>query len=396
MSVIKLTHNDLNEMVRRTIHSILKESVKEVQGSIMAEKENVVQEIVDYIAKEWERIKTLKPINEGPYTFDNEEGVRFKGLEKDYIILVPQNIVQKLGISEQFDLNVAVKDFNCPPEMEKYFTIFERGTEGSSYAGPKYSKFIRTSLKVSESRIDIYVPSINGELQVRGLHSTLYHELNHAASRLELQRKHAYLSDEELENLRFDTASQRKENHPHFLTQNVLHPENDPLEPLRGLFMDEDDKKTEEIKKKIAFVFYSIWETTERNARAEAMYGDLKALNATRENFNSIYPQTELYAKIQEIEEILDMVEKLQVPSKIWPFVGKVMGMQRRGKNNSASFQAMTRYQEAIKERFLSRSRELLNILFKKGTKVAELYFQRTEPKKGPSKLERCDIDSRD
>ena len=49
MNVIKLNRNDLSEMIRRTVNSLLSESVREEMGSIAASKENVINEIVEYI-----------------------------------------------------------------------------------------------------------------------------------------------------------------------------------------------------------------------------------------------------------------------------------------------------------------------------------------------------------
>lgn len=57
MNVIKLNRNDLSEMIRRAVNSLLSESVREEMGSIVAGKEDVINEIVEYIVNEWERIK---------------------------------------------------------------------------------------------------------------------------------------------------------------------------------------------------------------------------------------------------------------------------------------------------------------------------------------------------
>lgn len=381
MPVIKLTHNDINEMVRRTVNSILSESVKEVQGSIMAEKEDVLQEIVDYVEDAWDEIKQngTKPIQETTYTLDNKRGVKFSGIQRDYIILVPKSITKKLGTSEDFDMNIAVNDFTMPKDKEQYFGGPERGTEGTSYGGPEFNKFVRTTMKASKSRIDMYIPSINGELQIKGFYSTLYHEMNHTASRLQIQKKHQDLGDEDLNNLHFFTATNRKGTPAHYMTANAMHPENDPIAMLRGLFGMSDEKKEQELKRDISFIFYALWEITERNARAEGIYGDLKALGATRENFREAYQQTEVCRQIREIGESLDKLEQVETPGKVWSFAAKVMNMNERGKNKRPSFYAMKRYHEAVKKRFLKRSRELLEVLYQKAMKVAALYLQRQE-----------------
>ena len=384
MATIKLTHNDINEMVRRTIHSILSESVIEAQGSIMAEKEDIIQEVVDYVVERWEEIKSTneEPAQATSFNFDDGNGVRFSGVKKAYIILIPGKITKKFETAERLDLNVAVLDYAIPQQYLKYLGVNERATNGTTYAGPEFNKFVRTTMKTAKARIDLMVPSINGELQLQGFYGTLYHEFNHAASRLELQKQHKNLTDDELAGLHFATTTRRKDAPAQNIirsTMNQSSVENDPLALLRAIFGNDEEQKIEELKKEISFVFYSIWETTERNARAEAIYGELQALNATRENFKTTYPKTELYYQIKEIEDSLDNLEKIQVPSRLWSYAGKVMNMNRRGKNDKPSARALTRYQEAVKERFLSRSRELLNILYRKAMKVAELYFQRKE-----------------
>ena len=383
MPVIKLTHSDINEMVRRAVHSVLNESVKEVQGSIMAEKEDVIQEIVDYVSKRWEEIKASgeEPARRSKYTLDDKKGTHFSNKLDTYIVLIPQRLVKNLGTSDVFDINVAIEDYTIPEESLKSFGGAERATQGSSYTSPEYTRFSKTTMKVSKSRVDLYVPSVNGELQVAGFHSTLYHELNHTAGRIGIQKKHQYLGDEELNNLNFFTATNRKGDIPHIATSRAMHPEDDTdvMTRLGRLFGTREDEKLTEQKKEIAYVFYSIWEITERNARAEAIYGELKSMGATRENFKQIYPKTELCRQIEELKTSLDQLEQVETPSKLWQFAGKVMNMNRRGKNLGQSYAPTKRYHEAVKQRFLKRSWELLEMLYRKAMKVAELYFQRQE-----------------
>ena len=67
MNVIKLNRTDISEMVKRAVHSILNESVSEVMGSAMAGKEETIQNMVDYVEKEWDRILQDKenPVDSG-------------------------------------------------------------------------------------------------------------------------------------------------------------------------------------------------------------------------------------------------------------------------------------------------------------------------------------------
>ena len=394
MPTIRITRNDINEMVRSAVRSImLNESVKEVQGSIMAEKDDVIEELVNYVKDEWKRIREngVAPSGTDTFTLNDGNGPGFKGKENIYIILIPGKITKRLGIAENFQVNVGILDYLIPKDKLDRIGRADRATEGTSYWGPEYSKFVRTTMKVTKGRIDLMVPAISGELQVTGFYSTLYHELNHSASNVELKRKHSYITDDdELNGLNFTTATSRKGVPPHDIVMSTMNPDpNDIMTILQGLFSTPEDRAYEEQKRKMSFVFYSIWETTERNARAEAIYGDLKALGATRGNFSQVYKETELYRQINELKDMIDSFENEKTPSKIWSYAANVMGMGRRGKNERMGYKATNRYHEAVKQRFLDRSRELLDMLYRKGMKVAELYFQRTEPKKEPTRLER-------
>ena len=46
-------------------------------------------------------------------------------------------------------------------------------------------------------------------------------------------------------------------------------------------------------------------------------------------------------------------------------------------------------FHKVVKERFIARTEQLIDILHRKAMKVAELYLQKHEPKKEPTRLER-------
>ena len=382
MTIIKLTHNDLNEMVRRAVHSILSESVEEVMGSAMAEKEDVIQELVEYIEKKWEIIKTLgeKPTDIGSFSANDGSG---SGKINHYIILIPDKLTEKLGIADKFDLNVAVNDFQVPQNMLSLFGPNERGTEGTTYHGKDnkgtfYGEFSKPTLKIKHSRIDLYVPAINGELQRDGLYSTLYHELNHNFTGLSIKLKKNGKTDKRGKEIDVDTLNpvtmtKRAKESPHFTVQRALNP--DPMTDFITSMQYGPDK---EYHRMVSFLFYAVWETTERNARAEEMYGSLQALKATRENFRDIYPQTTTYRNLEQYNELLNKLREVPDSSNIWLYAAEVMNMKNkssRHKNLGKSFG------EYAKKRFITHTEELLDKLYRKAMKVAELYFQRQEEK---------------
>ena len=382
MPVIKLTHNDLNEMIRRAVHSILSESVKEVMGSSMAEKDDVIQELVDYIEAEWAKIKASGQSPASVGSFSAKEGTG-SGKINNYIILAPDEITEKLGIAEEFELNIGVEDYQVAPSELNLFGPNERGTEGTTYHGKDdrghfFGEFSKPTMKIKRSRIDLYVPAINGELQTDGLYSTIYHELNHNFTSLSIKQQKLGKTDKNGNEINVDilnpvSMTKRAKESPHFKVQRALRP--DPLLDFMTSFEYGPDK---DFHRMINFLFYAVWETTERNARAEEMYGSLQALKAKREDFKTIYPQTTVYRNLILYNEMLDNLRNVPDSSKIWLYAADVMNMRPKGtrhKNTAKSFG------QNVKERFIKHTEELLDKLYHKAMKVAELYFQRQEEK---------------
>ena len=378
MNVIKLNRTDISEMVRRAVRSIVNESVSEVMGSAMADKEGAIEDIVNYVKYEWARIQeeNVKPDKTGEFGFNDEPGQG--GKIDTYIVLMPSQLGEKLGLADKFDINVTIMNFKFDPKFLKYFGGNERGTEGISYnGGGIFNRFNKTTFRMMNGRIDLTVPALNGELQTKDLHATLYHELNHSFTGLELKKKMSTLPDDELDQVNMTTMSQRKGNHPHIRVQKEMSPDF-----TRSFLNSITYGKYAEDHKAMNFIFYAIWEKTELNARAEAIYGDLKELHATRQNFKDLYPQTAVYRNIDELKTLLDNIKKVPSSSNIWDYAAEIMNMKPRGKLTNSFY-------EKVKERFISRTEELLNTLYKKAMKVAELYFQRHEPKPEPTRLER-------
>lgn len=378
MNVIKLNRTDISEMVRRAVRSIVNESVSEVMGSAMADKEGAIEDIVNYVKYKWARIQdeNVKPNDTGEFGFNDEPGQG--GKIDTYIVLMPSQLGEKLGLADKFDINVTIMNFKFDPKFLKYFGGNERGTEGISYnGGGIFNRFNKTTFRMMNGRIDLTVPAVNGELQTKDLHATLYHELNHSFTGLELKKKMSTLPDDELDQVNMTTMSQRKGNHPHIRVQKEMSPDF-----TRSFLNSITYGKYAEDHKAMNFIFYAIWEKTELNARAEAIYGDLKELHATRQSFKDLYPQTAVYRNIDELKTLLGNIKKVPSSSNIWDYAAETMNMKPRGKLTNSFY-------EKVKERFISRTEELLNTLYKKAMKVAELYFQRHEPKPEPTRLER-------
>lgn len=382
MQVFRLTHNDLNEIVQKTVRSLMNESIKEVQGSIMADKEDVIQEIIDFIEQEWNRIieEKVPPRNTAQCTLNIPDGPKKRLDYHTYLILIPHLIARKLGIAKQMDINVAVRNFMVPEHLIQYFDLAERGTEGTSYAEEEYGKYLKPEMIIKRGRIDLIVPAINDELQIEGLYSTIYHELNHNASTLQIKNKMAgrnNVGQEDLNSMNMFRASSRPDFY-HGKVMGSLKPKVGFADFLDSLTYGNDKKYLSDIN----FVFYGLWEITERNARAESMYGDLKGWKATRETFGDVYQKTAVNRDINSFEKYLRDLEALSPESYIWDYAADIMNMKPRGRSiNKWDDESRARFNEEVKRRFLRRSYELIEMLYKKAMKVATLYFQRQEEK---------------
>ena len=368
MGVIHLTHKDINEMVHKAVRGILRETVQETMGSSMVDKEDVIQDIVNYIKYEWARIQeeNVKPNMTDEFEFNHAPGE--VGKIYTYIILLPDQLTKKLDLADVFDVNVAIQNFVFDPKFLKYFGANERGTEGQSYnGGGKFDRLNKTTMRMRNGRIDLTVPAVLGD---------------HSFTGLQIKKKVSDLPDDEVDRRNTITMSARAGNHPHGRIMKAMKPD-----PITDFLNSITYGKHSEEYKALNFVLYAIWERTERNARAEAIYGDLKELHATRATFDQAYPQTSVARNINELNGLLDKLRKVPAHSMIWDYAATMMNMNARGKNknrkNTESFY------EKVKERFITRSEQLLDILYRRAMKVAELYFQRNEPRKEPTRFER-------
>lgn len=379
MSIIKLNRSDLAEVVKRTVRSVMNESVSEAMGSIMAGKEDVIREIVDYIKHEWERIQVDNdtPVDSG--TFGQGDSETPVGTYATYEFTVPNKITRQLDIAEYFELKVTIENYIAPPNVAAKITQSDRFSGGVTYDGKAYGQYLKPKMRLFNGRIDLTVPAINDELQIQGLVSTLYHELNHSMTELMVKtKKRDQFDDEELNNASLFTMTRRRKESPHHTVARVMR--TDPINQWQqsityGEYLMQF--------KSLNFLFYGLWETTERNARAEAIYGDLMALDSKRENFKTDYPKTELYYQINQFKRLLDDVSNVPSDSDIWLYASNVMNMKiTRARTGEAFF-------EQVKRRFIKRTNQLIDVLYKRGMKVAEYYYQEHEPKKEKSRLEK-------
>ena len=263
--------------------------------------------------------------------------------------------------------------------QEKDLAVFgaaSRSCKGASYSGDEYNKYLRPAMKMMDGKIAMIIPAINGELQTQGIYSTLYHELNHNITNLRLHQKHDYLDYDELDSLDLTTMSRRGENGPHETVQDNMDP--DPLSDYFNSLRYGGDK---EAFRMLNHMFYAVWEITEMNARVEGFYGELRGLGATRENFKEMYPKTRMYYELNQYHEFLERLKKVPGSSTVWDYASEIMGMMPRDSRWTNRRTEFSEFCKVVKKRYIKRTEELLDEMYRKAMKVAELYFERKEAK---------------
>ena len=362
MNTIRLTENDLRMMVHSAVTRILRESADEVKGSIMAEKENEIEKLVNIILKWWENAKHGAPEDSGTFGI-NGVGDNIGNISV-YSTIIPREYTVALGISDDFQMYVKVMSYTLPEEHLRHFGQSERSTQGASYGGDEFTKYSETTMKFKKSRIDLFVPAINGELQTRGLYSTLYHELNHAASTLNISRQAQDKGNTDLIGKNMMSAANKRSvgelRHAKFMS--ALNPPHPFAEFGNKIRFGSDYEKFRAAN----FILYGLWEITELNARAEGMYGELQHAKITKDQFEEFYQHSSLKYNIEQFRELLNTVMEADDKSQVWVYLGEMIHEKSPGRT---------------KKRFASRTAELINKLYKKGMRVADLYFERHKPK---------------
>jgi hypothetical protein len=314
----------------------------------MAEKENEIKEIVDYISNWWEKRRKMPPDGSNPVSAGTQE----VGIVSFYEAWVAPEVVAKLGIAETHEMTFTIRDMKI--DMGKYghmVSFTDRATGGASYGSDEFMQYQRPSMKFLKSRIELTIPAFNGKLELQGLYSTLYHELNHNMTNLRINQKGFY--GKSLANMNRDRSYDK-----HVNMMRALNPE--PWTEMGRMIMY-GPEGTDKLRAMI-FMVYGLWETTERNARAESLYGELYHMRSTQESFEEDFKKTDVYYNIQQFNEFIDLGETIPETSDIWREVGELVG----GSDP-----------KAIKRRFLNRSRELNKMLYQKAMKVAKYYFSK-------------------
>ena len=180
MGVIRLSESDIRQMVVDAVR-LLRESADEKKGIAMAGKEDVIREIVDCIRNWWEGdhedcLVGKVPI-QGP----------FDGMSYGYLFIIPKDLSRRLGIAENMEIQARVVNYVIEKGMD-HVGDAEYSVNGRSDFSPQYMMYNRPTMTFEKGCIELDIPAINGRIKYEALSSTLYHELNHEKTNLQLAR----------------------------------------------------------------------------------------------------------------------------------------------------------------------------------------------------------------
>ena len=361
----KLTESEIDKLIQRTMSRVLKET-DETRGSIIGDKEDVIREIVEYVEQWFNKVKN------GSYYYDmgrvdfGREGDRGEGVYYAYKTQVPVEMARKLGYAREPQIDVQVE--NMIVDMDKYGHLINYEFMSPGGGTRVTDDLMRTyeeggEVKFYKSHIFINLVALNGDLNVRSMYTTLYHELNHMLTSLRANDKFPGGGVSMYDLRRKD--KQGRDPAQYTVHDNMMEPDHPIIRWGREMTYGEWYKQFRDIN----FIIYSIWEITERNARAEEMYGDLQYLKATRDTFWDLYPKTNLYHRIEAIEKMLNEIQEVPLDTNVWGYVAGILGEKSKGR---------------ARKRFLVRSWQLLKEMYDRAMRVAKYYFDKHEPLTNP------------
>ena len=82
---------------------------------------------------------------------------------------------------------------------------------------------------------------------------------------------------------------------------------------------------------------------------------------------------------------MLEKVKDVPLGEKLWDYAARLINMKPRDGKEIMSDD----FHAAVKDRFITRTEQLIDILYREGMQVSVLYLQKHGPRKEPTKLER-------
>lgn len=351
MGVIRLTESDIHNLVKATVRRLV-ESADEAKGVSMADKEDVIEEIVQCIKDWWENERETYCV--GVNDFQAEiHGEPIVGKYKNYMFFPPRELTAKLGIAEDHTFNVQVAEYLIDKKYEQYV---QKSVNGRTTYSPDDIKLVKPQMVFKKGYLVLMICAVNGKIYYPYIYSTIYHELNHQYTNLNIGRKgHEGMGVNIM--TRRGTGGDNAHNTVSFHLD-----DSNPQSRFLQTFMYGDENLG--IMKRINYIFYSLWETTERNAYTEELYGELQGNRVTRGQFDKWFPTSESGERYKQQENVILELEAVPENVPVWRYVGNVVHEWTPGR---------------AKKRFINRSKELLNTQMKNMMRVAKYYFDRHE-----------------
>lgn len=251
-------------------------------------------------------------------------------------IIIPKSYTQRFGFFKELLLIVNITD------KQKQVVNFSGG--GYTYMKPFDQTKIGNGMFLEPQKITIEAYSDGKYLYQNTLYNSLYHELNH-----------------KIEELRWNCKKNTNNRHKDVYNQ-TTDIENIFKQPLF---------KDEEWANLFRTIIYRLFSTTELNALAAGVYGDLSGIQSNRGNFSNDVKRTQAWYLYEYIRDRLPAIEYLKPEA-----YGKI---KKRLLNTSMSFGGKNISDEDYKRRFITVTKERLKDLYKRISRVAAYYYDVTE-----------------
>lgn len=250
---------------------------------------------------------------------------------KQWLIEIPENYTKEFGFFKKLDIIIKIFDVNGL--ADKY------SGGGATYIRPFEETPIENGMFLEPQKIEIEGYSNRDELYEASLYNSLYHELNHKMEELRWNRTKAVNS-----------------------TKYIFNQVKD-LEKLRSVPIFQD----EEINKLFQTIIYRLFSTTEVNALAAGVFGDLEGMHSERGHFKTDIKKTQAWYLYSWIKGSIPALEYM--PLKGYEII------KSRLENTAMSFGKPNIPIETYKKRFITIVKERLKDLYQRIGKVASYYY---------------------
>ena len=306
----------------------------ERKGVAMYDFKTEIQEIVDYILKEFYESYRNVIWQYGSITFSDEK--KYNCFFGNYIsIQIPKPLTKKIEFIKNLDIYIKILPLKEIDVDEK--TQLTASLESFSRIYKKNNLNLFKN-KLKRGSITCGLISFNGVLKPETISLKLYHELGHYFQDFNLQKNK-------------NSLYQQTARDSYYSNRNVFTTSKNPYIV------------------KIGKIFYTLFNKTELSQHASSIYSELVEINPNISDINKAIQQTTTYNWYKTLLEYTNELDSY--PSvDIW----EASRMFYKTKSHPNGYENLSAY--SFKEKFIKLAIKYLNIFYRKMMNAVELYIE--------------------